>query len=73
MDDYAADMLQKLTQVRLDCNTMGGMEGYISKFEEVVPVALEEARQPLTKVQKNTFFLHNIHDCDFSATKDICF
>jgi len=42
MDDDAADMLQKLTQIRLDYNTMGGMEGYISKFEEVV-LALEEA------------------------------
>ena len=43
IDDDAADMLQKLTRfVLTTIPWLGGMEGYISKFEEVV-LALEGA------------------------------
>ena len=57
--------------LRLEYNTPGGMEKYISEFERLLDM-LNNAEQPLDEDKKHTIFLEGIVDRDYDAVKDIC-
>ena len=68
---FANMCLQKLMDLKLDSNSIGGPEQYISNYEDLL-LKLEEAGDPLTEGQKKTFFLAGIKDRNYAAYKTLC-
>ena len=68
---YANTCLTDLCNLRLEANSTGGAETYISQFEKYL-LELEEAKEPVSEGQKVTFFLNGIKDPNYKAYKTIC-
>ena len=68
---YGNACLQNLMNLKLEYNSYGGMDKYISQFEELCD-KLEESKQGLTEEQKKTIFTINIKDNEYDALKDQC-
>jgi hypothetical protein len=66
MEAYAMQTLSDLTSLKLEYNTPGGMEHYISKHEQLNQ-KLAEIGQPVSDTQKKTFFLNGIKDKNYTA------
>ena len=58
---YANQCLTEITKLKLEYNSPGGMEHYISKHQRLNQ-KLDKAKRPLTDEQKTTFFLSGIKD-----------
>jgi len=71
VQSYQTELLTKLVCLRLEPNTHGGPEGYISQYEDLIQ-QLEEAGEPLSKGQKTAFFLTGILDPKYDAYKTVC-
>jgi hypothetical protein len=71
IEAYATNNISDMTKLRLDYNTPGGMEHYISRFEEAVN-NLEEINQPMSEILKKTFFLQGIKDPYYRSIKTVC-
>lgn len=68
---YGIKCLQDLMKLKLESNTPGGFDKYLSDFETTIE-HMEEAEQGLKETQKSTILLSGITDDDYTTTKDIC-
>jgi CRISPR/Cas system CMR-associated protein Cmr3 (group 5 of RAMP superfamily) len=66
---FGDSCLRKLLALRLEYNTVGGMDNYISQHE-LLSEQLNECDQPITEAQAKTYFLTGILDPAFTAIKD---
>jgi hypothetical protein len=71
IDQYVADCTNELYKIKLDWNSQSGFERYVSDFETIC-LRLEEAKNPLTEIQKKMRFLSGIHDKDYNEIVTIC-
>ena len=71
-DLYRSKCMNELTnKCKLEYNSHGGMDAYVSEFERICDL-LEECGFGLDETIKKTFFLNNIHDRAYENIKDIC-
>ena len=71
-DLYRTKCLNDLVnRCKLEYNSQGGMDAYISEFERICDL-LEECGHGLDDTVKKTFFLTNVHDRAYESMKDIC-
>ena len=57
--EYAKSCLQQLLRLTLTSNSIQEADTYISKFEDLA-LKLEETKQPISDLQKTTYFLNGI-------------
>ena len=69
-NSYSAKLLGKLADLKLQYNSYGGMDRYISEFE-AINLKLDDISK-LDENTKKTFFLRRIQDRDYGTKKDIC-
>ena len=70
---YAQDCLKELLSMKLQHDSAGGMEKYISNFELCV-LKIEQATpdQAINEDTKKTYFLQGIEDTEYAGYKDFC-
>ena len=71
LQEYAKACLQQILGLTLTINTVAGVDTYISNFEDLA-LKLEEAGQPITDLQKVTYFLNGIKDRNFNSYITLC-
>ena len=71
VQSYQTELLTKLVCLRLERNTYGGSEGYISQYEDLIQ-NLEEAGEPLSSGQKTASFLSGFQDRKYDGYKTVC-
>jgi hypothetical protein len=71
IDQYVADCTNEIYKLKLEWNSQAGFERYVSEFETLC-LRLEEAKNPLTEIQKKTRFLSGINDKDYNEIIAIC-
>lgn len=70
IEQYASNCLEKLLNLKLTRNFAGGMDAFLSKFQDLT---LElETTHPLSEAQKKTFLLGNFQDPAYSGIVEIC-
>ena len=57
--------------LKLEYNSYGGFDQYYANFKKYCD-KMVEADQPLSDIQKKTFFKNGIVDTDYNAKKDYC-
>jgi hypothetical protein len=67
---YANSCLEKIVSLSLLPNSVGGIDAYLSKFEELL-LELQDT-DPLTEGQKKTFLLNGIKDPIYNTVKTLC-
>ena len=67
---YGARLIGQLADLKLEYDTHGGMDKYVSEFENI-NIELDSI-SPLDDTIKKTFFLRGIHDDDYAVKKDLC-
>jgi hypothetical protein len=67
---YGARLIGQLADLKLEYNSYGGMDKYVSEFEKI-NIELD-AIAPLNDNTKKTFFLRGILDRDYITMKDLC-
>ena len=71
LQEYTKACLQQILALTLTTNSVAGVATYISKFEDLA-LKLEEAGQPITDLQKVTYFLNGIKDRNFNSYITLC-
>ena len=71
VEQYVADCMTELAKLKLDYNSHMGFEKYVSDFETLC-LRLEEAKDPLSDIQKKTRFLAGFNDRDYNEIVTIC-
>ena len=70
VDSYASSLISQIKALRLTHNSPGGMDKYLSKFEEL---ALElQGKDPLSEAMKRTFLLEGVTDRAYRDIVRIC-
>ncbi len=70
-EEYISDLTTQLANLHLEYNSHGGIDKYISDFENIV-VKLEEAGEDLGDAFLKTTFIKGIHDKDYMHIKSMC-
>jgi hypothetical protein len=71
VEQYVSDCMTELSKLKLDYNTHSGYEKYVSDFETLC-LRLDEAKDPLSDVQKKVRFLSGINDRDYNEIVTLC-